>query len=221
MGLTKISRVFGAFLLVFLSTPIAQGGDSIRSCRDRAADDMLRCEAALQVAAGAAAEETEWWQDASELLNQRLQRPSRTGFGSAPESSSVVFGIKDTVPSPQKWSRCEFCALEVGDGAPSSSVQLKAVLFDPRSALGMAPPKRAATTEGPTLMSSKWKGFFHQVPEAVGSRLTASTFVDAIKGSQSAGDRCSRVVTRPVFVFSILTWPSASTPSLISMAFVW
>jgi hypothetical protein len=167
---------------------------------------MLECEMNIQATAQnlLVVDTPNWWLDQSAGIRRRLDN-STSEFGGLPSSSTVVVGVKDTVPSPQFWSRCAHCALEIRHS------KLNAVLFDPRGALKQVFGGRGSD---PLLSSTKWRGFFHEKPEHISGRYApeGQTFVEAIQGQTPSeltrGElkKCMRVITRPIFVFSILTW---------------
>ena len=194
---------------------------AIRTCQVAGASALaceLRLQQPLSTDPAKAPLPAPWWNNSTAF--SAYQRRA-----AAPRSSTVNVGVKDTVPKPQAWSHCAHCALEVIEndnnplGQDGDRGQLRAILFDPRSAL------RKTLADPPTLSSSKWRGFFHTQPEGAIARFAPSTetFANAIiqrsnssNSSSSVRDQirhphqhreqCQRLVTRPVFVFSILTW---------------
>lgn len=165
--------------LVLAASLLPNAAQQHRSARDCPLNgEALKCQADFQVTAGA--RNDDWWAPSS--LKQAF-----------PHSSTVITGIKDTVPTSQTWSRCEYCALEL------SKDVLGAVLFDPRDRLP------TTLNNGTTLSSSKWLGFFHERTEVIRARRTRSRF-RVNDANLVLPDGCSRVVSRPVYIFSVLTW---------------
>ena len=221
-----MNQRFGQLLLYYVVLITIAGSlvevdaSAIRTCQ-LAGASALACELRLQQPHSVDSAKSlliqPWWNDSDALSAYRRRAV-------APRSSTVNVGVKDTVPKPQVWSLCAHCALEVIEsdndalGRDGDRGQLRAVLFDPRSTL------KKTLAKPPTLSSSKWKGFFHTQPEGAIARFAPSgeTFADAIlhRGNSSVSgstvpdrnrhphqnhERCGRLITRPVFVFSILT----------------
>jgi hypothetical protein len=115
-------------------------------------------------------------------------------------SSAYVHGLQDTVPSPQSWARCEFCAYSAG----------RVLLFDPdhlhASALGLADTASSFTF---VATDSRWSTFFRGGSDR-------AEFVQGLIPAQvvpqphwhwkgGGGSVCARSVPVNTFVFTALT----------------
>jgi hypothetical protein len=160
---------------------------------------MLDCETAFQ------SSEDKWWRKSPSTKSSPL-----------PQSSTFLMGVKDSIPSPQIWSRCEHCAMQIDEES-----NLEVILFDPSHHLidSLGRPQTTNHHHNASLVVSsiKWRGFFHDKPELIRAKLEEEgvSYGSQVKQSSASGrdslmsrekQVCDLVIKRPVFVFSILTW---------------
>jgi hypothetical protein len=159
-----------------------------------------------------------------------------TGFGGVPESSTVAVAVKESVPDAQVWSRCEHCGLEVVAESGREVLRAVLFDHRGRLRRSLAAPPHLTLSSSkwsgffhqqPDAVPARYAtGAPRQQEEGNDSAaISYGSFADALRprpsltetevggggsggggGGGGGGDRCERVVTRPVFVFPVLTW---------------
>lgn len=186
------------FSIVCCTSLSSSHKEDVRNCDDKIGVGVLNCEVEYQQS------EDKWWLEGMEISINRKRL--------LPQSSTFILGVKDSVPSPQIWSRCEHCAMEIDE-----QDVLKVVLFDPsnhikQSTVSSMSSSSSTSSEDFVISSNKWRGFFHDQPEMIYGEFEEEgvSFVNSVKSpnmNQETKHRmCHNFITRPVFIFSILTW---------------